>query len=175
MRARRLCFRPKVQIDPRELESGVGMHIRSCPAELIRPPARFSTATPRPRMQGLAHLAWLGAGVPSRRLVPAPSKCHRQTEQIIVGEAIQQVSARCCSRPFCSRLSGAALHASPPTGAHIVMLRAACLCFFSHRSSMLFHRQQHEYPRQHLPCLHSPAPRVLLQQALLRLANSATP
>jgi hypothetical protein len=175
MRARRLCFRPKGQIDPRELESSVGMHIRSCPAELIRPPARFSTATPRPRMQGSAHLAWLGAGVPSRRLVPAPSESHRRTEQIIVGEAIQQVRACYCSRPFCSRPSVAALHASPPTGAHIVVLRAACLCFFSHRSSMLFQRQQLEYQRLHLPCLHLLAPRALLQRALLRLASSAPP
>ena len=57
MRARRLYFRPKAQIDPRELESGVGMLIRSRADELVCPPRPSLLATPRPRMHGSAHLA----------------------------------------------------------------------------------------------------------------------
>ena len=101
-----------------------------------------------------------------------PHESHRQTERIIANGASQQVSIRCCFQPCCSRLSVADLHASPTTGAHVVMLRAACLCFFSHRSSMLFQRQQLEYPRQLLHCSCHLAPRAPMQLVPFRLACS---
>jgi hypothetical protein len=104
MRARRLCFRPKAQIDPRELESGVGMLIRSRADELACPPRPSLLATPRPRMHGSAHLA-RRAGWTSLQLLQSTLRgSHRQVNWIHAMGAIQQVSAQRCLRHFCSRL-----------------------------------------------------------------------
>jgi hypothetical protein len=57
MRASGPYFRPKAQIHHRELESGVGMRVRSRPDASAAPAAPSSATTPRPCMRGSAHLA----------------------------------------------------------------------------------------------------------------------
>ncbi len=103
MRPRRLYFRPKEQIDPRELESGVGIRIRSRAGELDCPAAPSRPATPRPCMRGSARLAWQAGQASSRLLQSASRSSHRQTNGTHAGDAIQQVSAQCCLQHFCSR------------------------------------------------------------------------
>jgi hypothetical protein len=104
MRARRLCFRPKAQIDPRELESGLQMRIRARADQLACPPELSRLPTPRPRMQGSAHLARQAGRASLRLLQDASCSGHRQTNGIIADDAIQQVCAQRCARHFCSRL-----------------------------------------------------------------------
>jgi hypothetical protein len=88
------------------------------------------------------------------------------------GEEIQQVSARCCSRHFRSQLSAAPVHAAPMTSAHVCMFRAACLCFLSHRFSMLLQRWQLPNTRQRFASSRLLASRALLPAALLCLTIS---
>jgi hypothetical protein len=174
MRASRLYFRPKAQIDPRELVSGVGMHVRSRADDLVCPPAPFWPTAAPPHEQAAARRAWLVSGARPQQLVPARARNIRQTEHIVVREAVQQVSAHCCLQPLCSRLRAASSHAPPPASAHIVMCRATCLCLLSHRSSMLLQRGQLEDPHQLLHCSCFLPPRALLQHAPFRLARSSS-
>lgn len=73
-------------------------------------------------------------------LVPSRAEIDRQMEWIMEGVAIQKVSTHRCFCLLCSWLAAAAAHAPLMTDAHIVMLGAACSCFFSHRFSMLLQR-----------------------------------
>ena len=71
MRASGPYFRPKAQIHHRELESGVGMRVRSRPDASAAPAAPSSATTPRPCMRGSAHLARQAGCAHLQQLFPA--------------------------------------------------------------------------------------------------------
>ena len=137
-------FLPKAQIDHLELESGVGIRVRSRSDALATPAARSSATIPRLCMRCACGYRRTSLG---RLDVLFCSYCCPPTHRFTVGcsrswraKRSNRSCEHLCFQLLSSRFAAAAPHPSPTTNAHVIMSCPSCLCLLSHRSSTFVQR-----------------------------------
>jgi len=103
-RGRRLHLPPEAVVSHRDLESAVGIRVRTRPGRVADASAPFSTSTPHLGTAGPAHSARAAGDAQPATLMPANALGLRQTTHTSVGAAMPQVSTRFCLQPMLSRL-----------------------------------------------------------------------